>query len=50
MNQIKELALPGALAYAGVRASSMLGATSTLTQILAGVAGAMAGIWLSKKI
>ena len=50
MEQIKTLALPAALAYAGVRASGMLGATSTFTQILAGVAGAAAGLWLAKKV
>lgn len=50
MEQLKSLALPASLAYAGVRASEMLGAKSALVQILAGVGGAAAGLWLAKKL
>lgn len=50
MNTIKTLALPATLAYAGVRGSALLGATSPLTQILAGVGGAMLGLAIAKHI
>ena len=50
MNELKSIAIPATFAYAGVRASAALGATSQLTQIAAGIAGAGLGIWLSRKI
>lgn len=50
MNEAKALALPAALAYAGVRGSEMLGAKSALTQILFGVLGAGVGLWAAKKL
>ncbi len=50
MNEIKTLIVPATLAYVGVRASAMLGATSALTQIAAGIAGAAAGLFIAKKV
>lgn len=50
MEKLKKMALPATLAYAGVRASTLLGSTSTIVQIAAGIAGAGLGLWLAEKI
>jgi hypothetical protein len=49
-NEAKSLLLPATLAYAGVRGSAMLGATSAWAQAGAGVLGALAGLWVARKI
>lgn len=50
MEELKQIVLPATLSYAGVRASALLGTTNTLVQILSGIVGAAAGIFLAKKL
>jgi hypothetical protein len=50
MGDIKALLVPATFAYVGVRASAMIGVTSAIGQIAAGIAGAAAGLWLAKKV
>lgn len=50
MNTAKHLILPATLAYGGVRVSGMFGITSTIGQILAGIAGAGLGLAIAKHI
>lgn len=50
MDAAKHLILPATLSYIGVRASAMLGATSALAQIAAGIAGAFAGLMIAKHV
>lgn len=47
---IKAAAIPGALAYLGVRVVGALGGKNAFVQAAAGVGGAIAGIVLAKKI
>lgn len=49
MNEIKAALVPGVLAFVGVRAAGLF-TTSQTGQVLGGVAGAMAGIILAKKL
>lgn len=50
MNELKAALIPGLLAYVGTRAASMFAGTSQAGQVLGGIAGAVAGIILSKKL
>lgn len=50
MNDLKALIVPATFAYVGMRASAALGVTGTIGQIVAGIGGAAAGLFLAKKI
>jgi hypothetical protein len=50
MEEAKALVLPGALAFGGVMLSQLIGSQSTIVNVLAGVAGAMLGLAVAKRI
>jgi hypothetical protein len=50
MEEAKKLILPAAAAYGGVQLSTLLGSTSTIVQVLSGVAGAMLGLAIAARI
>jgi len=50
MDKYLKLALPATLAYAGARASTVLGTTNTLLQIATGILGAGIGLAIAEAI
>jgi len=49
MQEAKALALPAVLAYVGTRVAGAVGVSGSIGQIVAGIIGAGAGIYLAKK-
>lgn len=49
MQEMKKLALPAVLAYLGTRLAGSVGVAGSIGQIVAGVIGAGAGIYIAQK-
>jgi hypothetical protein len=50
MDTLKKFGPPAVLAFAGVEASKLLGATTRGKQIIFGIAGAFGGLFLASKV
>ncbi len=50
MESVKSAAVPGLLAFAGVKAGQMFAPSSSIWQIVGGIGGAILGIVIARKV